>query len=144
MRRFQITYFGSFGSGREYSSSASMQVAHPERGAVEKVPVVIDDAIAIRSVMYLSLSFDHRLIDGALGDQFVIKIKQVLEDWTERSSVSQDRPLLSSVALVLDAHRLVNRLPFALLRLGGMHIRLTLVPGDFGTQLGVALPTGVV
>ncbi len=52
-------------------------------GAIEKTPVVIDDAIAIRSICYLSLSFDHRLIDGALGDQFTAKVKSVLESWSE-------------------------------------------------------------
>lgn len=45
--------------------------------------MAIDDAIAIRSIMYLSLSFDHRLVDGALADQFTGKVKQVLEDWSE-------------------------------------------------------------
>jgi len=45
--------------------------------------VVIDDAIAIRSICYLSLSFDHRLIDGALADRFMTKAKQVLESWSE-------------------------------------------------------------
>jgi pyruvate/2-oxoglutarate dehydrogenase complex dihydrolipoamide acyltransferase (E2) component len=45
--------------------------------------VVINDAIAIRSICHLSLSFDHRLIDGALADKFMSKIKQVLEGWTE-------------------------------------------------------------
>jgi pyruvate dehydrogenase E2 component (dihydrolipoamide acetyltransferase) len=50
---------------------------------VDKTPVVIDDAIAIRSICHLSLSFDHRLIDGALADQFMTKVKQVLEGWAE-------------------------------------------------------------
>jgi pyruvate/2-oxoglutarate dehydrogenase complex dihydrolipoamide acyltransferase (E2) component len=45
--------------------------------------VVIDDAIAIRSICYLSLTFDHRLIDGALADQFTGKVKAVLENWSE-------------------------------------------------------------
>ena len=48
-----------------------------------KEPVVIDDAIAIRSICYLSLTFDHRLIDGALADQFTAKAKSVLENWSE-------------------------------------------------------------
>jgi len=52
-------------------------------GAVTKEPVVIDDAIAIRSICYLSLTFDHRLIDGALADQFTAKAKSVLENWSE-------------------------------------------------------------
>ncbi len=67
---FSITNFGSFGSVIATPIVNQPQVAILGVGAVEKVPVVIDDAIAIRSVMYLSLSFDHRLIDGALGDQF--------------------------------------------------------------------------
>jgi pyruvate/2-oxoglutarate dehydrogenase complex dihydrolipoamide acyltransferase (E2) component len=45
--------------------------------------VVIDDAIAIRSICLLSLNFDHRLIDGTLADQFMTKVKQVLQDWFE-------------------------------------------------------------
>jgi len=52
-------------------------------GTVEKVAAVIDDAIAIRSQCYLALTFDHRLIDGALGDQFTAKVKAVLENWSE-------------------------------------------------------------
>jgi 2-oxoglutarate dehydrogenase E2 component (dihydrolipoamide succinyltransferase) len=80
---FSITNFGSFGSVIATPIINQPQVGILGVGAVEKVPVVIDDAIAIRSVMYLSLSFDHRLIDGALGDQFTAKIKQVLEDWSE-------------------------------------------------------------
>jgi 2-oxoglutarate dehydrogenase E2 component (dihydrolipoamide succinyltransferase) len=48
--------------------------------------VVIDDAIAIRSIAYLALTFDHRLIDGALADQFTGKIKATLEGWSEEIS----------------------------------------------------------
>ncbi len=80
---FSITNFGSFGSVIATPIINQPQVAILGVGAVEKLPVVIDDAIAIRSVMYLSLSFDHRLIDGALGDQFTAKVKQVLENWSE-------------------------------------------------------------
>jgi len=80
---FSITNFGSFGSVIATPIINQPQVAILGVGAVEKTPVVIDDAIAIRSVMYLSLSFDHRLIDGALGDQFTAKVKQVLEGWSE-------------------------------------------------------------
>ena len=50
---------------------------------MEKTPMVIDDAIAIRSVCYLALTFDHRLIDGALGDQFTGAVKRILENWSE-------------------------------------------------------------
>jgi 2-oxoglutarate dehydrogenase E2 component (dihydrolipoamide succinyltransferase) len=47
-------------------------------GAIEKRPVVIDDAIAIREMCYLSLSFDHRLIDGAVAEEFMGELKQSL------------------------------------------------------------------
>jgi 2-oxoglutarate dehydrogenase E2 component (dihydrolipoamide succinyltransferase) len=80
---FSITNFGGFGSVIATPIINQPQVAILGVGAVEKTPVVVDDAIAIRSVMYLSLSFDHRLIDGALADQFTAKVKQVLENWSE-------------------------------------------------------------
>ena len=52
-------------------------------GAVEKMPAVVDgDAIAIRSQAHLALTFDHRLIDGALADQFCQKVKSILENWS--------------------------------------------------------------
>jgi pyruvate dehydrogenase E2 component (dihydrolipoamide acetyltransferase) len=59
------------------------QVAILGVGSVEKEPVVIEDAIAIRSMCYLALTFDHRLIDGALADQFTGKVKNTLENWAE-------------------------------------------------------------
>jgi 2-oxoglutarate dehydrogenase E2 component (dihydrolipoamide succinyltransferase) len=80
---FSITNFGSFGSVIATPIINQPQVAILGVGAVEKTPVAIDDAIAIRSIMYLSLSFDHRLVDGALADRFTAKVKQVLEDWSE-------------------------------------------------------------
>jgi pyruvate/2-oxoglutarate dehydrogenase complex dihydrolipoamide acyltransferase (E2) component len=50
-------------------------------GAVEKRPVVLPgtDAIAVRSMAYLSLSYDHRLIDGAVADRFMASVKSFLE-----------------------------------------------------------------
>jgi pyruvate dehydrogenase E2 component (dihydrolipoamide acetyltransferase) len=80
---FSITNFGSFGSVFATPVINQPQVAILGVGTIEKVPVVIDDAIAIRSVAYVALTFDHRLVDGALADQFVQKIKQVLENWTD-------------------------------------------------------------
>lgn len=80
---FSITNFGSFGSVIATPVINQPQVAILGVGAVEKMPVVIDDAIAIRSICYLSLSFDHRLVDGALADQFTAKVKSVLENWSE-------------------------------------------------------------
>jgi pyruvate dehydrogenase E2 component (dihydrolipoamide acetyltransferase) len=80
---FSITNFGSFGSVFATPVINQPQVAILGVGAVEKVPVVVDDAIAIRSIAYLALTFDHRLIDGALADQFTSKVKSILENWSE-------------------------------------------------------------
>jgi 2-oxoglutarate dehydrogenase E2 component (dihydrolipoamide succinyltransferase) len=80
---FSITNFGSFGSLIGTPVINQPQVAIMGVGTVDKTPVVVDDAIAIRSICHLSLSFDHRLIDGALADQFMTKAKQVLEGWSE-------------------------------------------------------------
>ena len=80
---FSITNFGTFGSIVATPVINQPQVAILGVGAVTKEPVVIDDAIAIRSMCYLSLTFDHRLIDGALADQFTAKAKAVLENWSE-------------------------------------------------------------
>ena len=80
---FSITNFGSFGSVFATPVINQPQVAILGVGAVEKVPVVIDDAIAIRSQCFLALTFDHRLIDGALADQFTAKAKSILENWSE-------------------------------------------------------------
>ncbi|MBV9768121.1 MAG: 2-oxo acid dehydrogenase subunit E2 [Bryobacterales bacterium] len=80
---FSITNFGSFGSVFATPVINQPQVAILGVGAVEKIPVVVDDAIAIRSIAYLALTFDHRLIDGALADQFTGKVKSILENWCE-------------------------------------------------------------
>jgi 2-oxoisovalerate dehydrogenase E2 component (dihydrolipoyl transacylase) len=50
-------------------------------GAIQKRAVVVNDAIAIRPMVYLSLTFDHRLLDGASGDWFLTKVKETLESW---------------------------------------------------------------
>src|SRR5580698_6952602 len=80
---FSVTNFGSFGSIFATPVINQPQVAILGVGSVQKEPVVVDDAIAIRSMCYLALTFDHRLIDGALADQFTGKVKAVLQDWAE-------------------------------------------------------------
>lgn len=50
-------------------------------GAMQKRVVVIDDAIAIRPMVYLSFVFDHRILDGASADRFLTKVKETLENW---------------------------------------------------------------
>src|SRR5512146_1855029 len=51
-------------------------------GAMQKRVVVIDDAIAIRPMVYLSFVFDHRILDGASADRFLAKVKETLESWS--------------------------------------------------------------
>ena len=50
-------------------------------GAIQKRAVVVDDAIAIRPMVYLSFVFDHRILDGASADWFLAKVKETLENW---------------------------------------------------------------
>jgi len=50
-------------------------------GAMQKRVIVIDDAIAIRPMVYLSFVFDHRILDGASADWFLSKVKETLENW---------------------------------------------------------------
>jgi 2-oxoisovalerate dehydrogenase E2 component (dihydrolipoyl transacylase) len=50
-------------------------------GAMQKRVIVIDDAIAIRPMVYLSFAFDHRILDGASADMFLMKVKDTLENW---------------------------------------------------------------
>jgi len=81
---FSITNFGGYGSLLATPIINQPQVAILGVGAVEKTPVVVDeDAIAIRSICLIGLTFDHRLLDGALADQFMSKLKSVLENWAE-------------------------------------------------------------
>jgi 2-oxoglutarate dehydrogenase E2 component (dihydrolipoamide succinyltransferase) len=51
-------------------------------GMIEKRVKVINDAIAIRPCAYLSLTFDHRVADGATADAFLMRVKQILETWS--------------------------------------------------------------
>ena len=57
------------------------QVAILGVGNIEKRPVVVDDAIAIRPMAYLSLGYDHRVIDGAVADEFMSHVKKTIEHW---------------------------------------------------------------
>lgn len=76
---FTITNHGGFGSLFSTPIIHQPQIAILGVGAVEKRAVVVHDAIAIRPMCYLSLSFDHRVIDGATADQFMSTLKQALE-----------------------------------------------------------------
>ncbi len=76
---FTITNPGQFGAQFGMPIINQPQVAILCVGTVEKRPVVVEDGIAIRMMAYLTLGFDHRLIDGAAADQFMADIKQHLE-----------------------------------------------------------------
>ena len=80
---FTITNPGALGSLFATPIINQPQVAIMGVGGVNKTPVVINDAIAIRSVVYLSLSYDHRVIDGFIADQFMASVKSYLENWEE-------------------------------------------------------------
>ena len=78
---FTITNPGVFGALFGMPIINQPQVAILGVGAIEKRPVVIHDAIAIRPMAYLTLGYDHRIIDGALADEFMSHVKHKLENW---------------------------------------------------------------
>jgi pyruvate dehydrogenase E2 component (dihydrolipoamide acetyltransferase) len=80
---FSITNPGVFGGLFGLPVINQPNVAILGLGAIEKRPVVVEDAIAIRSMVYLTLSYDHRAVDGAIAHQFMGKVKHTLENWTE-------------------------------------------------------------
>jgi pyruvate dehydrogenase E2 component (dihydrolipoamide acetyltransferase) len=80
---FSITNPGVFGGLFGLPVINQPNVAILGLGTIEKRPVVIDDAIAIRSMVYLTLSYDHRVVDGAVAHQFMGHVKHTLENWTE-------------------------------------------------------------
>jgi 2-oxoglutarate dehydrogenase E2 component (dihydrolipoamide succinyltransferase) len=82
---FTITNYGVFGNIIGTPIINQPQIAILGTGAVKKRAVVVDtpqgDAIVIKPVMYLTLTFDHRLIDGALGGKFLMKIVEYIENY---------------------------------------------------------------
>jgi pyruvate dehydrogenase E2 component (dihydrolipoamide acetyltransferase) len=80
---FSITNPGVFGGLLGLPVISQPNVAILGLGAIEKRPVVVDDAIAIRSMVYLTLSYDHRVVDGAVAHQFMGRVKHTLENWSE-------------------------------------------------------------
>jgi 2-oxoglutarate dehydrogenase E2 component (dihydrolipoamide succinyltransferase) len=78
---FTITNPGVFGALFGMPIINQPQVAILGVGNVEKRPVVVDDAIAIRPMAYLTLGYDHRIIDGAVADEFMSLLKKTLESW---------------------------------------------------------------
>jgi 2-oxoglutarate dehydrogenase E2 component (dihydrolipoamide succinyltransferase) len=80
---FSITNPGVFGGLFGLPVISQPNVGILGLGTIEKRPVVIDDAIAIRSMCYITLSYDHRVVDGAIAHQFLHKVKDTLENWSE-------------------------------------------------------------
>ena len=78
---FTITNPGVFGALFGMPIINQPQLAILGVGNVEKRPVVVDDAIAIRPMAYLTLGYDHRVIDGAVADEFMSILKKSLENW---------------------------------------------------------------
>jgi 2-oxoglutarate dehydrogenase E2 component (dihydrolipoamide succinyltransferase) len=79
---FTITNPGQYGGLIGTPIISQPQVAIMGIGGIKKRTVVIDDAIAIRPTVILSLSFDHRVVDGAVADQFMADVQKQLENWS--------------------------------------------------------------
>ncbi|MGZ3943830.1 MAG: dihydrolipoamide acetyltransferase family protein [Mucilaginibacter sp.] len=88
---FTVTNVGSFGNVMGTPIINQPQVAILAVGAIKKKPAVIEtrhgDMIAIRHMMFLSLSYDHRVVDGALGGSFLRRIADYLEGWDSDRAV---------------------------------------------------------
>jgi pyruvate dehydrogenase E2 component (dihydrolipoamide acetyltransferase) len=80
---FSITNPGVFGGLFGLPVISQPNVGILGLGAIEKRPVVINDSIAIRSMCYVTLSYDHRVVDGAIAHQFLHTVKETLENWSE-------------------------------------------------------------
>jgi 2-oxoglutarate dehydrogenase E2 component (dihydrolipoamide succinyltransferase) len=85
---FTITNPGIFGASFGLPIINQPQVAILDIGAIVKKPVVLtdkdgNDAIAIRSMITMAIGFDHRVVDGAVADRFMMAVKSVLEGWSE-------------------------------------------------------------
>jgi pyruvate/2-oxoglutarate dehydrogenase complex dihydrolipoamide acyltransferase (E2) component len=78
---FSISNFGVFGSKIGFPLINQPQLAILGVGSLEKRAIVINDAIAVRPMMDISLTFDHRLIDGALGAKFLQRLKEHLQSY---------------------------------------------------------------
>jgi len=85
---FTVTNPGTFGAVFGLPIINQPNVAILGVGGIAKAPVVVTDAqgndsIAIRSLVHLTLGYDHRVIDGAVADQFMALVKKTLENWNE-------------------------------------------------------------
>ena len=83
---YTVTNVGTFGNVLGTPIINQPQVAIMAFGAIQKKPAVLEtptgDVIAVRHMMYLSHSYDHRVVDGALGGKFVRRVADILEGWS--------------------------------------------------------------
>jgi 2-oxoglutarate dehydrogenase E2 component (dihydrolipoamide succinyltransferase) len=88
---FTMTNFGSFDSLTGTPIINQPQVAILGVGAIRKKPAVIEtpqgDFIGIRHIMILSLAYDHRIVDGALGGMYLKRMKELLENFNHDTSI---------------------------------------------------------
>jgi 2-oxoglutarate dehydrogenase E2 component (dihydrolipoamide succinyltransferase) len=84
---FTVTNYGVFGTMIGVPIINQPQVAILGTGSIEKRPVVINDAIAIRSMAFFTLAFDHRILDGALGGSFLEAVIRQLEGIDENAII---------------------------------------------------------
>jgi len=80
---FSVTNPGVFGGLLGLAAINQPNVAILAIGAIQKRPVVMDEAIVARPMVYLTLSYDHRVVDGAVAHQFLALVKRHLENWNE-------------------------------------------------------------
>jgi 2-oxoglutarate dehydrogenase E2 component (dihydrolipoamide succinyltransferase) len=83
---FTITNPGVFGALFGMAIISQPQLAIVGVGAVEKRPVVVDDAVTVRLRAYLTIGYDHRVIDGAIADEFMQVVKKMIENWDPASA----------------------------------------------------------
>lgn len=79
---FTLTNPGSYGALFGTPMINAPQAAIAGTYGIQKVPVIVDDMIAIRSMMYLVLTYDHRIIDGLLAGRFLQRVKKTLEEFS--------------------------------------------------------------
>lgn len=88
---YTVTNVGSFGNVMGTPLISQPQVAIMAIGAIRKKPAVIEteygDVIAVRHMMFLSHSYDHRVVDGALGGMFVRRVADYLEQWDPNTEI---------------------------------------------------------
>ena len=80
---FSVSNYGGYGSILATPAINQPNTALLGLGALHKAPVVVGDAIAVRTICYGTLTIDHRLIDGALAAQYMEKVREIIENWSE-------------------------------------------------------------